>query len=146
MVGVGVIVRRPDDGRVLMGQRAGSHGAGTWAFPGGKVDEWESPETAAIREVREEAGITISNPRALPLWTNDEFRTFNRHFITLYLIADWQGDQPKVMEPTKCLRWAWHDWGHLPHPRLTGLDTVVQRLPSIDQFAVGTHATSGDAR
>ncbi len=45
-------------GRVLVAQRgAGKHLAGTWEFPGGKVDPGEDPRTALRRELREELGI-----------------------------------------------------------------------------------------
>lgn len=46
------------DGRVLLAQRpAGKSMAGLWEFPGGKVEPGESPESALIRELREELGI-----------------------------------------------------------------------------------------
>jgi mutator protein MutT len=33
--------------------------AGLWEFPGGKVDDGESPAAAAVRECREEAGLAV---------------------------------------------------------------------------------------
>ena len=49
------------DGRFLIGQRPpGVPLAGLWEFPGGKVEPGESPEQAAIRECREEAGIEVT--------------------------------------------------------------------------------------
>ena len=51
-VGVGVFVWR--DGRFIMGQRLGSHGANTWSVPGGHLEFGESWEDCAIREVKEE--------------------------------------------------------------------------------------------
>lgn len=45
-------------GRVLLTQRkAGTHLAGAWEFPGGKVHPGEDPRDALARELREEVGI-----------------------------------------------------------------------------------------
>jgi 8-oxo-dGTP diphosphatase len=47
------------DGRVLMAQRpVGKPMAGLWEFPGGKVQEGETPEFALMRELEEELGLT----------------------------------------------------------------------------------------
>ena len=54
-VGVGVIIVR--DGNVLLGERAGSHGAGTWALPGGHLEFGETVADCARREVLEETGF-----------------------------------------------------------------------------------------
>jgi 8-oxo-dGTP diphosphatase len=44
--------------RVLLTQRpGGTHLAGAWEFPGGKLEEHESPEVALVRELREELGV-----------------------------------------------------------------------------------------
>jgi 8-oxo-dGTP diphosphatase len=50
------LIRR--QGKVLVGQRPeGSSLAGTWEFPGGKIELGESPESALARELKEELGI-----------------------------------------------------------------------------------------
>lgn len=47
-----------EEGRVLLTQRkAGTHLAGAWEFPGGKVRAGEDPRDALVRELREELGI-----------------------------------------------------------------------------------------
>lgn len=50
-----LLLRRPDD----------VHCGGLWSFPGGKVEEGETPGAAAVRELREEAGLAGSRWEAL---------------------------------------------------------------------------------
>ena len=53
-------------GRVLIAQRpAGKHLAGGWEFPGGKLEPGETRAAGLARELREELGITIEQPRPL---------------------------------------------------------------------------------
>jgi 8-oxo-dGTP diphosphatase len=50
-----------EGGRVLLTQRkAGTHLAGAWEFPGGKVEAGEDPRDALRRELREEIGVDVS--------------------------------------------------------------------------------------
>lgn len=58
ILGVGVALRRGE--YCLLGKRLNSHGEGTWAFPGGKVEVGESFLSTAIRETLEETGIDVS--------------------------------------------------------------------------------------
>jgi 8-oxo-dGTP pyrophosphatase MutT (NUDIX family) len=39
-----------------------------WGFPGGKVDEYESVSHAAVRELKEETGITSMGYHMIPLY------------------------------------------------------------------------------
>jgi 8-oxo-dGTP diphosphatase len=47
------------DGRLLAARRPKSSAAPGWEFPGGKVEEGESPAEALVREIHEELGCTI---------------------------------------------------------------------------------------
>lgn len=61
MIGVSVAVIL-DKQKVLLAQRKkDARYALKWEFPGGKIEEGESPEDAMIRECKEELGITIHN-------------------------------------------------------------------------------------
>src|SRR5215475_10023251 len=55
IVAAGIVIER---GRVLLSRRKkGSHLAGLWEFPGGKVEAGEDPRAALRRELDEELGI-----------------------------------------------------------------------------------------
>ena len=47
-------------GKILATQRGYGAFAGGWEFPGGKIEPGETPEQAAVREIREELGATIA--------------------------------------------------------------------------------------
>jgi 8-oxo-dGTP diphosphatase len=56
------------DRRVLIAQRPeGKPMAGLWEFPGGKVEQGETPEETLIRELEEELGIVTQAPCLAPL-------------------------------------------------------------------------------
>ena len=129
LVGVAVIVIK--DNRVLLGQRKNAHGAGTWAFPGGHLEFNESIEDCAVREVFEETGIRIKNLRYGP-YTNDIFEAEGRHYVTLFLIADYDSGQPAVREPDKCEKWAWAEWPPSLQPQFLPIKNLLKqnfRLP-----------------
>jgi 8-oxo-dGTP pyrophosphatase MutT (NUDIX family) len=87
-----VIVLRGGDERleVLLVQRnpAARFMPGAWVFPGGALDGSEDARTAAVREVEEEAGVTLPDPGALVAFsrwiTPKEVRI---RFDTLFLLA-----------------------------------------------------------
>jgi 8-oxo-dGTP diphosphatase len=112
-VGVSVIIVK--DGKVLLGMRKNSHGAGTWAFPGGHLEIGESFVGCATRELREETGMDVPPNRIklFPHITNDIFDK-DRHYITVYAKTRWRKSygSPRIMEPNKCNKWQWFDNVH----------------------------------
>lgn len=57
-----VIIRTAKDGtkEVFATQRGYGEWKGWWEFPGGKIEEGESPENALVREIKEELATDIS--------------------------------------------------------------------------------------
>ncbi len=114
-VGLGVIVMK--ENRILLGKRLGSHGAGTWCFPGGHLEYLEELSKCAIRETKEETGLDISLIDYIPCAiTNDRNVKEGTHYVTLYLRAKYIDEEPQVMEPDKCEKWDWFKWSNLPKP------------------------------
>jgi 8-oxo-dGTP diphosphatase len=80
------------DGRVLLAERpAGKSMAGLWEFPGGKVEAGERPEDTLIRELKEELGITVSEPCLAPLtFASHAYPDFHL-LMPLYVCRRWEG-------------------------------------------------------
>ena len=111
-LGVGIMVLR--DGKVLLGKRKGSHGAGEWQFPGGHLEYMESLKECARREVKEEVGIEINNIRFLFLANVKKYKP--KHYVNIGLVADYKSGEPKTLEPEKSESWGWYDLDKLPSP------------------------------
>jgi len=122
-VGVGAIVFR--DGKVLVGRRIGSHGAGTWALPGGHLEYGETVEACARREVFEESGVAFGAVTPGP-YVSDLFSDIGRHYVTLFVLAHHVSGEPAVLEPAKCTEWRWSAWTELPRPLFAPLDTLCR--------------------
>ena len=86
------------DGRVLLAQRPeGKSMAGLWEFPGGKVEDGESPEAALIRELEEELGIGTWESCLAPLtFASHSYPDFHL-LMPLFACRKWDG-QPVARE------------------------------------------------
>jgi 8-oxo-dGTP diphosphatase len=94
------------DGRILLAQRPeGKEMAGLWEFPGGKVGKDELPETALVRELNEELGITTSPGCFSPLtFASYPYEKFHL-LMPLYACRVWTGTpSPKEGQELKWVR------------------------------------------
>jgi ADP-ribose pyrophosphatase YjhB (NUDIX family) len=93
-IGVGVIIH-DNAGNIVMGERAGSHGAGTLQCPGGHLEYGESFAETAAREVLEETGLEVGNIKFLTA-TNDVFGE-GKHYVTIFVTCTITGDNKTPM-------------------------------------------------
>src|SRR5258708_22032401 len=81
-----------DDGRVLVQRRpAGKPLAELWEFPGGKVETGETPETALIRELREELAIEVTGACLAPATFASHPLDGGHLVLLLYVCRKWSG-------------------------------------------------------
>jgi mutator protein MutT len=90
---------------------------GTWAFPGGKIEDGETPEQAAIRESYEETGLKPANMEQIDHTDNGavEFTTF---------LASIEKADPTLNEEHTGFQWA--DLASLPSPLHPGVAKTLK--------------------
>ncbi len=114
------------EGRVLLAQRPASKHLGLkWEFPGGKVEPTESPETALIREIREELACEIQIGRALPPYSHNYTSVVIKMFPFLCTLAT--GSAPP--HPHEHIALAW-----VATTDVASYDLAPADLPLIEQL------------
>lgn len=68
--------------------------AGQWALPGGRIDEGETPEAAALRELQEEVGLSL--PASSVMGRLDDYLTRSGYLITPVVV--WAG-AARLLQP-----------------------------------------------
>ena len=80
------------DGYVFMASRpAGKVHAGSWEFPGGKIEPGESAAEALVRELNEEIGITVASEDCQPLTFICQSYDHGDVELDVLMVKTWQG-------------------------------------------------------
>lgn len=124
-VGISSMVLK--EGKILLGRRKGSHGAGAWSTPGGHLEYGESVEACAERELLEETSLKALSLVIGP-YTNDVIAPDGKHYITLFVFITHFEGSPICCEPEKCEGWSWFTLDALPSPLLTPLTTLIEEF------------------
>ena len=111
-IGVGIAVFVWRSGKFIGTRRQAEHGQSTFAIPGGHLEHGETWEECAKRELMEEHGCSITNVRFVAV-TNDLFES-GKHYVTIWMEADWEANEPQILEPTRAAELQWTDIKNLP--------------------------------
>jgi 8-oxo-dGTP pyrophosphatase MutT (NUDIX family) len=76
-----------------------------WDIPGGTLEDGEDPAAGAIREVKEETGLDVANPRLFFEHSNIDAAK-NKQFITLVFAARYPGGEV-ALNPEEHEEYAW---------------------------------------
>ena len=89
LVIVSALVLVDQDGRILICERPkGKFMEGFWEFPGGKLENNETPKNCLIREIKEEIGVDLENFCFSPLtFSLNEYDDFNI-LLLLYICRE----------------------------------------------------------
>lgn len=80
---------------------------GKWNGLGGKFEPGESPEECAVREVKEECGLTVKSLKLKGLITFPMFDTKEDWYVFLYIIDEFEGEL--IDSPEGKLEWIEND-------------------------------------
>lgn len=93
LISVSAVALIDAEGRIFLAQRpANKNMEGLWEFPGGKIEAEETPESALIREIKEELGVMIAPADISPItFVSYPYETFHL-LMMLYACKKWGGE------------------------------------------------------
>ncbi|MBQ0209532.1 8-oxo-dGTP diphosphatase MutT [Providencia rettgeri] len=114
------IIRNSQQQIFITKRPEGTHMAGFWEFPGGKLEKGELPEAALIRELEEEVGIIVTQSELFHRVDHE----FDDRFITLYffMVSEW--DNEPYGKEGQVSRW------------VAQQDLVVDEFPPVNRVIV----------
>lgn len=86
---------------------------GKWNGLGGKFEQGESPEECAIREIKEESGLTVKSPRMHGFITFPNFDGVDDWYVFIFTADEYEGKM--IESPEGILEW-------IPNEKVTMLN------------------------
>tara|TARA_B100000029_G_scaffold213675_1_gene211651 strand:- start:213 stop:623 length:411 start_codon:yes stop_codon:yes gene_type:complete len=117
------------DRKILFSKRKqNKHHGGFWELPGGKIEIYETPESALKRELKEELGIIVKEKK-LSSFTFISYSYKKFHLLMpIYICLDWNGSvQPKEGQDIQ-----WVDWSEMD--ALSVLPADKELLPELKKL------------
>lgn len=108
-IGVGAVVLRtsPEGVEVLLIRRGKAPRAGEWSIPGGRQEWGETVREAAVREIMEETGVTVTGLRLVDV-VDGIYRVdgaVTGHWTLVDFRADWAGGTPRAGDDAIDAKW-----------------------------------------
>jgi 8-oxo-dGTP diphosphatase len=97
---------RDEEGRLLLVHQA--YGKHLWDFVGGGAEPGESPEETAVREAKEEIGLTVEPRGLIGVYFNRPRR------ILVFIFAGVVTGGPLTLQPEEIAEIGWFNPGELP--------------------------------
>ncbi len=141
VVHAAVAVLQAQDGSVLLAERPGDKPwSGWWEFPGGKIEQGETPREALARELQEELGTDVVT--AYP-WLTRTFdypeKTVKLHF---FMVRAWHGE-PHGREGQLI---SWQQAGALSvGPMLPANEPILKALTLPPVYAISNFSEMGES-
>lgn len=135
-----VMIENPDNGQVLVQKRV-KYWTGV-TFPGGHIEKGESFTQSAVREVKEETGLDIKNPKLCGTvhWCHKD--TDERYIVLLYKATEFSG---KLVDKTDEGEVFWINKEDFKNYQLSpNFDTYLKVFLSDDNEAFGLYNKDGD--
>lgn len=76
---------------------------GMWNGLGGKVEDGETPEACAVREIKEESGLTVKHPILRGFITFPNFDGKNDWYVFVFRFDEYEGEL--IDSPEGDLKW-----------------------------------------
>ena len=128
-------------GNVLVQDKKGNPWWSGWNFPGGHVEPGEYVTPSVIREMREETGLTVENPRLCGIKEFHKSRDGKRYIVFLYIADRFTG----ALRPSREGEIFWYPLAELPKSAKL-IDGFGEMLPVFtdDRLTEVLYQTDGD--
>jgi 8-oxo-dGTP pyrophosphatase MutT (NUDIX family) len=134
--GAGALIYSQRTARYLFLLRDTGSWSGTWALPGGKIDQDESVMVGLAREIREELGGVILAPKFVPI---EQFTSADRYFVyhTFFVAV---ADEFIPILNNEHVGYSWLPLECAPRPlhpgvaRTFGFDSVLEKIRTVESY------------